>query len=145
VLAHPSDTRSSLTASGAIVCAINAASSVIARWRCCSPTSSHNATAGAGLPASSRRSCTIDPRDLIISLGQDDTPNQRPQDLSHRQQIRERSERARHRRSRRRLQIGPGGWDQQMTAVRQHQDQLQPPPPAHPAHQLERATLPRVP
>jgi hypothetical protein len=129
-----------------MVCAINAASSVIARWRSGSPTSSHNATAGAALPASSRRNCcTIDLLAAIIPLGQDGTREQRHQHPPQRQQIRERPERARHQRFRRSVQIGPGSRDQQMTAIRQHQNQLQPTAAAHPPHQLKRTTFPRMP
>jgi hypothetical protein len=70
------EASSSLTASGATVSAINAVSSDIAAWRCCSPTSSHNATAGAALSANSRRNCTIGPRRRIIALAQDGTVKQ---------------------------------------------------------------------
>ena len=42
------------------------------------------------------------------------------------------------------LQIRPRRRHQQMAAVGQHQDQLQPPTAAHPPHQLKRAALPRM-
>jgi hypothetical protein len=78
-------------------------------------------------------------------LGQDDTINQPIQDASHGEQISERSQRPRLDRLGRGLQVGPHRRHHQMAAVRQHEDQLQPTPPAHPPHQLKRAALPRMP
>ena len=78
---------SSSSGSPTTVRAINAASRVIAVWRCSSPTSSHNATAGAGLSASSRRNCTIAPRSRIIARSQDDTLKQRLEHPSRGEQI----------------------------------------------------------
>src|ERR1039458_130273 len=63
----------------------------------------------------------------------------------HRQQAPHRPPRPRLERLDRTLQIRPRRRDQQPTAVRQHQDQLQPPPAAHPPDQLERAALQRMP
>ena len=51
----------------------------------------------------------------------------------------------RRRRHRLTLQVGPRRRDQRAAAVRQHQDQLQPPLAAHPPDQLKRAALQRVP
>ena len=89
----------------ATACAINAANSTIAVCRCCSPTSSHNTAAGAGLSASSRRSCTIAPRARIIALGQDDTRKQRLQDPPRPQQVLQRRQHPRVRQRRRGLQV----------------------------------------
>jgi hypothetical protein len=87
------DTRSSLAASGATVCAINVASNVIAVCRCCSPTSSHNAPAGAELSARSRRSCTTIGLNTIISLPADGTLQQRLQHPPRGEQIIKRPQR----------------------------------------------------
>jgi len=141
-----SDASSSLTAPGATACAINADSSDIAVCRCCSPTSSHNATAGAGLSANSRRNCTIGPRRLIIALAQDGTLKQRLHHPPCGEQVIERAQRPSGRRwVGRRVQVGPRGRNQKVAAVRQHQDQLKLAAPAHPAQQLKRLSLPRVP
>jgi hypothetical protein len=80
----------------------------------------------------------------IIPLAQDDTLNQRVQDSARSQQIVKRSQRARPGRFDRALQIGPRRRHHQVAAVRQHQDQLEPPATAHPPHQLKRTALPRV-
>jgi len=140
----PSDASSSPAASPTTVCAISAASSAIALWRWDSPTSSHNATAGAGLSASSRRNCTLGLLSAIIALRPDDTLKQRHQHPPCREQIAKRTERPGQRRLDRALQISPRGRNHQVAAVGQHHDQLQPPTAAHPAHQLKRLSLPRV-
>jgi len=80
----------------------------------------------------------------MIALGQDDTLEQRLEHPSRGEQIPKRAQRPRPDRPRRGLQIGPRGRDHQMTGVRQDQDQLQPPAPVHPAHQLKRLSLPRM-
>jgi hypothetical protein len=82
---------------------------------------------------------------VIIALGQDDSLKHGIEDLPSGQQICERPERPRNRLSRRRFQLGPGRRNQQPAAIRQHQDQLQPPPTAHPPDQLERPAIPRMP
>jgi hypothetical protein len=92
----------------------------------------------------------------IIAPGQDDTAPTSPllkqtgtqhavQHPPHRQQVPHRAHRPRLERLDRTLQIRPRRREQQPTAVRQHQDQLQPPPAAHPPDQLERAALQRMP
>jgi hypothetical protein len=72
---------------------------------------------------------------------------------THRQQILKRAQRLlatcratsrRRRRHRLTLQIGPRRRNQQPAAIRQHQNQLQPPTTAHPPDQLKRATLQRM-
>jgi hypothetical protein len=79
----------------------------------------------------------------MIPLAQDRTLKQRLKHPPHREQIIKRAERPR-RRLDRAPQISPRGRDHQMTAVRQHHDQLQPTMTVHPTHQLKRAALPRV-
>jgi hypothetical protein len=78
----------------------------------------------------------------MFALGQDDTLKQRFQDPPRAKQIIERSERPGLRRPGRSLQVRPRRRDHQMTAVRQHHDQLQATATAHPAQQLKRAALP---
>jgi hypothetical protein len=117
----------------------------VAAWRCCSPTSSHNTVALTGLSARSRRSCTIALLTTIIPLDPDNTIEQRIEHPSCPKQIIKRPQRARRRWAGWALEIGPRGRHEQMAAIRQHHDQLQPPMPMHPADQLERAALPRMP
>ncbi|HEX2703311.1 MAG TPA: hypothetical protein VHM72_07765 [Solirubrobacteraceae bacterium] len=81
----------------------------------------------------------------MIALGQDDTLKQRLEHSSRGEQILQRAQRPRPGRLRRGLQIGPRCRDHQMAGVRQDQDQLKAPAPVHPAHQLKRPSLPRVP
>jgi hypothetical protein len=81
----------------------------------------------------------------MIALGQDDTLEQRLEDSSRGEQILKRAQRPGPDRLRRGLQIGPRGRDHQMAGVRQDQDQLKTPTPVHPAHQLKRLSLPRMP
>jgi predicted metal-dependent phosphoesterase TrpH len=91
----------------------------------------------------------------IIAPGPDDTAPRRQiaaqtitqhpvQDPPRRQQILQRAQRPRHSRAHRALQISPRRRDQQPAAIRQHQDQLQPPAAAHPPDQLKRAARLRV-
>jgi hypothetical protein len=83
----------------------------------------------------------------MIALGEDDTVQQRLQHPPDREQIIKRGQRARLgrlRRGGRRLKIRPRGRNEQRAAVRQHHDQLQPAPAAHPTPQLKRAALPRM-
>ena len=80
----------------------------------------------------------------MIALGQDDTLKQRLQDATGSQQLPKRGKRPRHHRLRLGLQIRPLRRQKQRAAVREHEDQLQPTPAAHPAPQLKRAALPRV-
>ena len=125
--------------------AINAASSAIAVWRCASPSSSHNATAGAGHSARSKRNCTT--RLLLASLiaifapGQDDTLKQPVEHAPRRQQILKRPQRPRRRRLRQALQVRPPGRDQRAAAVGQHEQQIQRAATAHPAHHRELMAL----
>jgi hypothetical protein len=63
---------------------------------------------------------------------------------SHRQQILERPQRPRRRRPSAH-QVRPGRRNERAAAVRQHEQQLEPAIPAHPADQLKRAALQRVP
>jgi hypothetical protein len=81
---------------------------------------------------------------LIISRGQDDTLNQRPQDPPRSEQIIKRSERPDLRPPGRRVQVRPHRRDHQVAAIGQHQDQLQSAATAHPAQQLKRPALPRM-
>ena len=80
-------------------CAINAANIAIAATRCSSPSSSHNATAGAGLSARSRRNCTLcllaARLEAIILPGQDATPEHPIEHPPRRKQAPERPERPR--------------------------------------------------
>ena len=68
------------------------------------------------------------------------------QHAPHRQQILQRAQCPRCRRpGPTALQIGPRRWNEHPAAVRQHQQELEPAMPAHPADQLKRAALQRVP
>jgi hypothetical protein len=125
--------------------AINAASSVVAAWRCCSPTSSHNTVAPTGLSARSRRSCTNALLRAIIALGPDALLKQRIEHPSRAEQCIQRPQRPRRERAGRALEIRPRGRHEQMAAVRQHHDQLQALMPVHPADQLKRPALPCMP
>jgi hypothetical protein len=81
---------------------------------------------------------------MIISLPADETLQQRLQHPPRGEQIVERPQRSGRWRLGRGLQVGPGGRQQQTAAVRELDDQLQPPVAAHPPGQLKRAALPRV-
>jgi hypothetical protein len=81
----------------------------------------------------------------MIALSQDGTLKHRLQDPPRRQQIIQRPQRPRLDRLGSGLQVSPRGRDHQVAAVRQHQDQLELTPPAHPPHPLKRAALPRMP
>lgn len=81
----------------------------------------------------------------MIALGQDDTLKQRLEDPSRGEQILKRAQRPRPGWRWRGLQIGPRGRDHQTTGVREDHDQLEAPAAVHPAHQLKRLSLPRVP
>ena len=129
--------------------AISAAISVSARWRCSAPTSSHSAAAGAGHSARSRRNCiTMMFAGRIIAPDQDNTTRDgrlahparaqhTVQHAPHRQQILQRAQRPRRRRpGPTTVQISPRRRNEHPAAVRQHQQQLKPAMPAHPADQL---------
>jgi hypothetical protein len=73
--------------------------------------------------------------------GQDATPQQTVEHATRLKQIGERGKRARRRLLGGRLEIGPPGRDQRAAAVRQDEDQLEPPAATHPADQLKRAAL----
>jgi hypothetical protein len=81
---------------------------------------------------------------MIISLPADDTLQQRLQHPPRGEEIIKRPQRPGRWRLGRRLQVGPGGREQQTAAIRELDDQLQPPVTAHPPDQLKRAALPRV-
>jgi hypothetical protein len=147
IIEHPSPTTA---------CPISAANSTIAAWRCSEPTSSHNATVGAGDSARSRRNCiTMLLATQVISLAPDDTapdrrnvaetsPKHAVQHLPRRQQVLQRAQRSRHHRTHRTLEVRPRRRHRQSAAVVQHQNQLQPSAAAHPPDQLKRAALQRM-
>jgi hypothetical protein len=91
----------------------------------------------------------------IIAPGQDDTApvgrlirqvstQHAVQHPSHRQQLLGRAQRARGQRPGLTLQIAPRRRDPGAAAVRQHQEQIEPPAAAHPPDQLKRADVQRM-
>ncbi|MBV8868658.1 MAG: hypothetical protein JOY65_04480 [Acetobacteraceae bacterium] len=81
----------------------------------------------------------------MIALALDDTLEHRIEHPAGGEQIIQRRQRPRLQCLDRRLQVGPCRRDQQASAIRQRHEQLQPTVAVHPAGQLKRPALPRMP